>query len=214
VGYDPRPELEWLKLQDLRERVEQMLTQAPIGYSSVTEGALRILSNEGLIVIGSSKVEGWLVVTGTERVTGLLEVLGQLSVQGDMTLDGGTITAGNVVIEDNLIRVGDDIEIDATTNQIRVADMLIDPDGGGQVTFPGGATVSGGSAGGVELRQGEYSAVVTGGGVSVGREGRAVSVTEAGIQMLGVPVGDPGTNYPAGVYYRNAFGFVSMASGN
>jgi hypothetical protein len=205
------PERQIVRLLTRHDRTENA---APLKSTSVTNGRTRFIGNESLIVIGSQKVEGWLVVTGTERVTGLLEILGTLSVQGDMTLDGGTITAGNVVIEDNVIRVGDDIEIDAATNRIRVADMVIDPTGGGQVEFPGGAMVRGGSTGGVALEHGDYKAVVTNAGVSVGRDGRSVSVTEAGIQILGAPEGSPGTDYPAGVYYRNSLGFVSIASGS
>ncbi|MDJ1113796.1 hypothetical protein [Microbacterium dauci] len=193
---------------ELKRMVRQLMTHAPLGHSSVSEGALRILSDEGLIVGEPGSESGSARVYGLVFVDGLVDIVGNLRVLGD-----GTITAGNVVIEGDLIRVGDDIEIDAATNQIRVADMLIDPSDGGQVTFPGGATVSGGSTGGVELRQGDYSAIVTSGGVSVGREGRAVSVTEAGIQMLGAPTGNPGPEYPAGVYYRDPFGFVSVASG-
>lgn len=73
-------------------------TQAPLGYSSVSEGALGILSNEGLIVDGSAKVTGWLIVTGTERVTGLLEILGTLRAAGVIEFTGPTTIAGTTEI--------------------------------------------------------------------------------------------------------------------
>lgn len=181
-------------------------------------------------------------IAGNVKLTGLLALLGDLDVTADgkitvggiviEPLGGGRIRVGEAIVIDsatNSIRVGssividgaaekidvgDDITIDGASNKISVDQMVIDPASGGQVRFPEGATVRGGSNGGVEVREGEYAAVVTSAGASVGRPGRSVSVTDAGIQVLGAPTGNPGEVYPQGVYYRNAAGFVSVASGS
>lgn len=81
------------QLQDLMRRVHLLEVGNPLGYSSVSEGSLRILSNEGLTVEGSAKVAGWLVVTGTQRLTGTLEGSGTLDWTGPWYLKGtGQIT--------------------------------------------------------------------------------------------------------------------------
>ncbi|MHA3682777.1 hypothetical protein ACXR2W_00750 [Leucobacter sp. HY1908] len=80
-------------VQDLMRRVHLLEVGNPLGYSSVSEGSLRILSNEGLTVEGSAKVAGWLVVTGTQRLTGTLDGQGTLDWTGPWYLKGtGQIT--------------------------------------------------------------------------------------------------------------------------
>ncbi|QHF24095.1 hypothetical protein GTU73_08780 [Rathayibacter sp. VKM Ac-2804] len=93
------------------EKLERLVTQAPIGFSSVTNGALRILSDEGLIVgeaegenagKGSQKVYGTIEVTGTLRGDGSIDwegpvqLKGQVDVTGRMRVQGG----GRVVASD------------------------------------------------------------------------------------------------------------------
>lgn len=247
MSFERRLDLLALDFAEQKRLVRQLLTQAPIGYSSVSQGALRIASNEGLLVQGSAKVEGWLVVTGTERVTGTLEVQGRLIASGAIDLSGPTTITGATSITGDTdisgrLRASGAIELNGPTKitgeteitgntkitgdttltgnlevrddgKITVGEMVIDPAGGGQVTFPGGARVRGGGSGGVEVRQGDYSAVVTSAGASIGRPGRSISVTEAGIQLLGVPTGSPGPEYQAGVYYRDPTGMTRVASG-
>lgn len=120
--YRNDPSLEALVARLTRD-VRVLQTQAPVGFTAVSRGALRILSNEGLIVDGSARVAGWLVVTGTGRVVGRLEgsgtldwtgpwflrgagqITGNLNLTGDTTLDGdlslgsGRFIAGPVVID-------------------------------------------------------------------------------------------------------------------
>lgn len=83
-------------IPSILRRLRILETTAPVGFTSISRGALRVASNEGLLVQGSQKVEGWLVVTGTERVTGLLEVLGTLSVAGQMNVTGPLNTSGEM----------------------------------------------------------------------------------------------------------------------
>lgn len=89
-----RDDLRTSELQKLARRVDQLARKVTTGFSSITRGQLRIASNEGLLVQGSAKIEGWLIVTGTERVTGTLSVEGHLVVGGDMDFTGPMVVKG------------------------------------------------------------------------------------------------------------------------
>ena len=85
-------ELERL-FKDLMRRVHLLEVTQPMGYSSVSEGRSRFAGNESVLVEGSGKVEGWWIVTGTQRVTGRLEGSGTLDWTGPWFLRGpGEIT--------------------------------------------------------------------------------------------------------------------------
>lgn len=80
-------------IRDLLRRVLLLETTQPMGYSSVSEGRSRFIGNESVLVQGSGKVEGWWIVTGTQRVTGRLEGSGTLDWTGPWFLRGlGEIT--------------------------------------------------------------------------------------------------------------------------
>lgn len=95
------------QLQDLMRRVHLLEVGNPLGYSSVSEGSLRILSNEGFSVEGSAKVSGWLVVTGTERIVGLLEGSGTLDWTGPWYLKGAGTISGNTSLTGTVAIQGD-----------------------------------------------------------------------------------------------------------
>lgn len=82
-----------LLIADLLRRIRILETTQPMGYSAVSEGRSRFAGNESVLVQGSGKVEGWWIVTGTQRVTGLLEGSGTLDWTGPWFLRGqGQIT--------------------------------------------------------------------------------------------------------------------------
>ena len=82
-----------LTIADLLRRIRILETTQPMGYSAVSEGRSRFAGNESVLVQGSGKVEGWWIVTGTQRVTGLLEGSGTLDWTGPWYLRGqGQIT--------------------------------------------------------------------------------------------------------------------------
>lgn len=54
----------------------------------MTEGAFRVLSNEGLKVVGSAVVSGWLIVTGTLKLVGALVVEGVTTISGALSITG------------------------------------------------------------------------------------------------------------------------------
>lgn len=81
-------------LQRVFNELRELRVKVNAGFSSITRGALRIASNEGLLVEGSAKVSGWLVVTGTARVVGLLEGSGTLDWTGPVNLAGAQTVTG------------------------------------------------------------------------------------------------------------------------
>lgn len=103
-------------LAQLFREIRDLNASNMLENASVTRGGVRIASNEGMLIQGSQKVEGWLVVTGTERVTGLLEVLGTLAAAGVINLTGDlNVQPGGV---------------------IRASDLVIDNTGGGRISHP------------------------------------------------------------------------------
>jgi hypothetical protein len=89
---------------DLARRVKILEKGNNLGYSSISEGSLRVASVEGLIVEGSERVTGLLLVdgtlqvTGTESVTGTLVVSGGQIITGTFRIDGETTINGHTVI--------------------------------------------------------------------------------------------------------------------
>lgn len=86
--------LDQSELERLVRRVEKLERAAPIGFSSITRGSLRVASPEGLIVEGSEKVTGTLDVTGTLTIEGTLNGNGTITWTGPATLSGDATVAG------------------------------------------------------------------------------------------------------------------------
>lgn len=93
-------------LQELWAEILDLQTMVYGRSSSVTNGQTRFAGNESLLVQGSQKVEGWLVVTGTERVTGTLEILGRLVASGAIEFTGPTSITGDTDITGRLTSSG------------------------------------------------------------------------------------------------------------
>lgn len=72
-------------MQKLAQRVRILEVRNPLENASVDRGGLYIRSNEGLIVEGSEKVSGWLVVTGTLKGTGTFDWSGDLLLSDPST---------------------------------------------------------------------------------------------------------------------------------
>ncbi|MCC2030608.1 hypothetical protein [Microbacterium allomyrinae] len=171
-------------LRDLKRRIHDLETTSPVGYTSITRGALRVASEDGLIVQGSAFITGVLRTVGRIileglgilTVHGLIELFGNLLVKsgGYIKVDGGRIEAGDVRIEDGKVYVGT---------------MVLDPSSnGGSVKFAGGPEVyatagmlglySTGSGGWIEIDS-------SGARLNFGT--RSVRVTSTGIQLSGIP---------------------------
>jgi hypothetical protein len=101
------------ELRDLKRRIRVLESASPLGWSSVSEGALEIRSAEGLIVVGSARISGVLngdgtfdwtgpaTISGTLNVTGATTLAGAVTMNNDLTLGSGRIVAGSIVIDKN-----------------------------------------------------------------------------------------------------------------
>lgn len=85
-------------VDNLYTRLTVVETQAPMGYSSVTDGQIRIASPEGLWVEGEGgiKLDGRMDAKGVISITGLLELLNgsTLTVKGTTTVEGSFTASG------------------------------------------------------------------------------------------------------------------------
>jgi len=77
-------------IAELFRRVRDLETQSPVGFTSVTRGALRIASNEGLLVQGTART------SGTQYIDGRLEGAGTFDWTGPMWLRGSIMLPGNL----------------------------------------------------------------------------------------------------------------------
>lgn len=173
MSYEPRPDVIYQELQELKGLVQQLLTQAPLGYTSITEGSLRVASDEGLIVEGSALINGLLSVLGRVRVHGLgiLEVLSLIDLLGSMRVRGG----GSITVQDD-----GSIVVDGGTSPATLAD--------GKLSFgTGGAVEADTAVGGVKLTAGD--AVVNAGTVASIRKGES-SIIVGPDQITLNPSGD------------------------
>lgn len=206
-----RDDLNASMMRKLRDEVRALRTKVHGGFSSITRGALRIASEEGLIVQGSALIVGWLNVVGRLRVIGLgilevsslIDLLGSMKVRGGGTVDveaGGAIVVGNVRIEDGQITVGGTaIVIDGATGKINVGGTAIVIDGttgkisvgGNQIVIDGttakitvnGMVIDPADGGSITFPGGARLRADVGNGVQLQMGGTKVSVQDAYIQM-------------------------------
>ncbi|WP_193596067.1 hypothetical protein [Microbacterium sp. YJN-G] len=179
------------EIRDLMRRIRVLESASPLGWSSVTEGALEIRSPEGLIVIGSAKVSGTLTGSGTFDWTGPMNLQGAQTITGPTTFTGQMTVNGPWKFVGNGQITGD---VDVTGNikilpggKIQVGDMIIDPTGGGSVTFPGGAVVQADPGGGIRMIQGLNRVYVGSGLVSMQYGSRTIALSASGQRMDGLP---------------------------
>ena len=195
-------------IKKMQRMIQRLQSARPLENTSIRNGRLRLIGallridSGGRIevigqwrFVGPGAITGDVVAEGKWTQNGAWEFNGPGDIAGDVDLTGnfdltGKLTAGNVRIEDGKIYVGAGaslIVIDGATGKILAGNMAIDPANGGSVTFPDGAVVSADS-GGVSMTQGNYKAVVTSAGASVGKPGLNISVTDAvGLQFVGLP---------------------------
>lgn len=142
------------EIRDLMRRIRVLESASPLGYSSITEGALEIRSPEGLIVEGSAKVSGTLTGSGTfdwtgpvnlkgaQSVTGPTTFTGMMTVNGPWALNGNGEITGNVAVKSGgEIRVqggGGDVVLSSTYAAPRVNLGGAQIDGGTSFTFTAG----------------------------------------------------------------------------
>lgn len=137
--------IQWFK--KLERRVKRLETAARLQNSSVDDGALYILSPEGLIVGEPGSSSGSARVYGTLSVDGLLRMLGDLRVQG----------GGKVVIEG-------------------ATPITLEVDGGDAIIRIGGATLTASSDLGATLESNDNRVSVNAAGAQVGNDEAGMTV--------------------------------------
>lgn len=150
------------ELRDLMRRIRVLESASPLGYSSISEGALEIRSEEGLIVQGSARVDGVLKGSGTfdwtgpmnlqgaQTVTGDVTYTGQLTVNGPWDMNGNGSIAGAVDLTgDMAVKSGGSITVQGSGGDVVLSSTYSAPrvnlggaqiDGGTSFTFTAGST--------------------------------------------------------------------------
>lgn len=208
--------------QDLK-RTQRNQGVATITNSSIGRNGIRFYDGGKALFQGGGGVEiqdtGYIIINGS--LTGLGEFnwegafvqTGQSTFTGPTTFTGTINATGNTAWSGIMSILGDIIILPG--GRLVVGNMIIDPANGGSVKYPGGAVVKGGTGGGVVVESGAYAAVITNTGASLGRNGYGFSVTDsAGFRADGMPVGNPGPEYPKGVIYKTPLGQLREASGS
>lgn len=194
-------------IPDILRRLRALETASPLGSSSITRGALRVASNEGLKVEGSAKVSGWLIVTGTARVTGRLEGSGTFDWTGPMNLQGAQSVTGPTTFTGK-VDINGEADINGPLDVLGVwkltGDGTITGDvgisgnlamkSGGKITVEGANPIvlqqEGGSAKVKVGTTGEISGADSGIQMMVaGDVNRRVAVKPTGIMLVGLPMG-------------------------
>lgn len=197
------------EVRDLMRRIRVLESASPIGQSSVSEGALEIRSNEGLLVDGSAKVNGWLIVTGTERVTGRLEGSGTFDWTGPMYLRGAQNITGDVTFTGQMT-------VNGPWDLVGNGDITGDVNLTGDINVTGGGRIKAGlvvinpsSSGGVI----EFGAGEIRGGDGIGLypgSGPSIITSSAGVRIAYLPTIDSASAGGAvpGTVWCNAMGFL------
>lgn len=103
-------------VEEIKTRLDTVETQAPMGYSSVTDGQIRIASPEGLWVEGEGgiKLDGRMDANGVIDVTGTLTVRGVEGAGGVFTAEGTNTLSGTNLLS-GPTRVTGTLDIEGAT---------------------------------------------------------------------------------------------------
>lgn len=189
MGVTHLDSLRQIKGQEARQR-RRISRQSPLASSSVTRGGVRVASAEGLRAESVPGGAPAIDVTGRQRVSGELDGSGSFEWTGPWSLDGDGNITGDVGISGavditGILRLLSNLIV-ATGGKITVGTMVIDPAGGGSVTFPGGAKLDADPGGGVRLTVGTNRVFVGANLVSMQMGSRSISISASGIQMSGL----------------------------
>ena len=96
----------WAEIRKLQAEVRRLQNSTMLQNSSITRGALRVASAEGLVVEGSAKVTGKLAGSGTFAWTGPETHAGAITNAGTFTNNGPTNLKGAVDVTGNVTTSG------------------------------------------------------------------------------------------------------------
>lgn len=186
----------------VQRRVQRQERSAPLGFSSITRGGLRVQSADGIqvrTVAGGApgmRVTGLQVVDGTLRITGTLEgggtwtwtgaltQTGTTNLNGPWNMNGAGTIAGNVTQTGNTSMTGNFTV--AAGGKITVGSMTIDPSiSGGAITFANGAQVFT-DASTIQVFKGNSVMQVSNDYARIQYGGSVVEISANGIRTTGV----------------------------
>ena len=164
----------WAEIRRLADRVRRLESATPLQNASISRGALRVVSAEGLIVEGSSRVSGTLIVSGTFEMDGTQNLTGTLVVSGDTTITGDVTISGDFAVTGGgRIIVG--------------SAMTLDPSvASGAIVFANGAQVFT-DATTIQVYKGNGVASVSNTEAKIQVGGAAISVDATGRRMAALP---------------------------
>lgn len=181
------------ELRDLLRRVRQLETGSPLGNTSITRGALRVASPEGLIVEGSETVSGTLDVTGTLVLSGVLNGDGTITWTGPTNLQGVTVITGDTTVQgpfhvDGATDINGTLAVKGATTLSN--DLNVTTGGGITIDSTNALQLSPGGNHAVQWALGAYLAS-NDGGVGMGASGHNAAIQAAadGTAALYYPTG-------------------------
>jgi hypothetical protein len=110
------------QLAAILRRLDALERQAPVGFTTVTRGALRVLSEAGFYVGGAASA----IIDGLLRVTGILNVIGTLNVSGNNNITGPTSQDGPLTVNGSSTFTGPEThagQLDYTGNETHAGDL-------------------------------------------------------------------------------------------
>lgn len=181
------------ELERLWDAVHALQSQAPIGFSSVSRGALEITSPEGLIV---GKADGEGAGQGSQKVYGTLNVTGTLNGDGTIDWDGPVQLQGKVDVSGSMHVKGGGRVIVSQEGDTNYSMQVLFEDGKGKLVAFGVP---------VELRAWATYVQLNENGLQIGGGGGTITMTNDGIQIVS-PAGASGPWIELkgdGIYFRN-----------
>lgn len=203
-------------IRTVRRIARQTIQNASIGRAGIRvyDGGWIRIEDGGLQVTGTASVSGRLEGSGVFDWTGPMNLRGAQTVTGDVTYTGKLtvngpwklVGAGEIT---GNVKLTGDFEV-LPGGRIKVDGMIIDPSGGGSVTFPGGAEVSADPGGGIRMIQGANRVYVGSGLVSLQYGTRSYSISASGHRMGGLNVRESAlaNGAPAGTVWADESGGV------
>lgn len=203
------------ELRELKRRIRVLESSSPLGYSSISEGALEIRSAEGLIVDGSARIDGLLKGSGTFDWTGPVNLKGAQSVTGPttftgmMTVNGPWKFVGNGEITGTVGLTGD---LNVTGGgKIKAGNIEITPSSNGGTIKVGAHSIYVNGEAMTMLHNGGAQVVLNNGGVSLVNGGSNFTVGDNGVSVSGVPTENT-SGLPSGTLSVNSSGFIRKAA--
>ncbi|MCJ1687791.1 hypothetical protein [Rathayibacter sp. VKM Ac-2927] len=172
------------------EKLERLVTQAPIGYSSVTHGALRILSEEGLVV---GEAEGENAGQGSQKVYGTVEITGTLRGDGTIDWDGPADFTGRLGVTGTMHVTGGGRIVSSDVGDVNYSMQMFYKDGTGNVIAFGVPMVIQAWSSVVQLNEdalristvGNASVQLNRDGLRIEAGGNSITMSEDSMQIVG-----------------------------